>query len=99
MRDTTGNLPPMPGIFPDMMAPVVRTGSDGATLPTKRAGEAMHRHCGRKGNNRPSRRMVTSEIYSWSGASFLHAGNGLGGRLAANMLSRLDPNQHPARSW
>jgi putative SOS response-associated peptidase YedK len=29
MRDTTGNLPPMPGIFPDMMAPVVRTGSDG----------------------------------------------------------------------
>ena len=29
MRDTTGNLPPMPGIFPDMLAPIVRTGSDG----------------------------------------------------------------------
>ena len=29
MRDETGNLPPLPGIFPDMMAPVVRTGSDG----------------------------------------------------------------------
>jgi putative SOS response-associated peptidase YedK len=29
MRDTTGNLPPMPGIFPDMMAPIVRTGGDG----------------------------------------------------------------------
>jgi len=29
MRDTTGNLPPLPGIFPDMTAPVVRTGSDG----------------------------------------------------------------------
>src|SRR5262249_28564375 len=29
MRDTTGNLPPMPGIFPDMMAPIVRTGADG----------------------------------------------------------------------
>src|SRR5215472_16932833 len=29
MRDTTGNLPPMPGIFPDMMAPVVRAGTDG----------------------------------------------------------------------
>ena len=24
-----GNLPPLPGIFPDMMAPVVRTGGDG----------------------------------------------------------------------
>src|SRR5215470_18311103 len=30
MRDTTGNLPPLPGIFPDMMAPVVRNGADGA---------------------------------------------------------------------
>jgi putative SOS response-associated peptidase YedK len=28
-RDLTGNLPPLPGIFPDGMAPVVRTGSDG----------------------------------------------------------------------
>jgi putative SOS response-associated peptidase YedK len=25
MRDTTGNLPPLPGIFPDQLAPVVRT--------------------------------------------------------------------------
>jgi putative SOS response-associated peptidase YedK len=29
MRDTTGNLPPLPGIFPDTMAPVVRTAADG----------------------------------------------------------------------
>ena len=29
MRDTTGNLPPMPGIFPDYAAPIVRTGADG----------------------------------------------------------------------
>ena len=28
-RDLTGNLPPLPGIFPDGMAPVVRTGPDG----------------------------------------------------------------------
>jgi hypothetical protein len=28
-RDLTGNLPPLPGIFPDGMAPVVRTGTDG----------------------------------------------------------------------
>jgi putative SOS response-associated peptidase YedK len=28
-RDTTGNMPPLPGIFPDMMAPVVRTSRDG----------------------------------------------------------------------
>jgi putative SOS response-associated peptidase YedK len=29
MRDTTGNLPPLPGIFPDTLAPVVRTAPDG----------------------------------------------------------------------
>ena len=29
MRDTTGNLPPLPGIFPDYAAPIVRTGTDG----------------------------------------------------------------------
>ena len=30
MRDKTGNLPPMPGIFPDYPAPIVRNGDDGA---------------------------------------------------------------------
>ncbi|SDR04222.1 Putative SOS response-associated peptidase YedK [Rhizobiales bacterium GAS113] len=29
MRDGTGNMPPLPGIFPDYLAPIVRTGSDG----------------------------------------------------------------------
>jgi putative SOS response-associated peptidase YedK len=29
MRDTTGNLPAMPAIFPDMMAPIVRNTPDG----------------------------------------------------------------------
>ena len=29
MRDTTGNLPILPGIFPDYAAPIVRTGADG----------------------------------------------------------------------
>ena len=29
MRDRTGNLPPLPGIFPDYAAPVVRTAEDG----------------------------------------------------------------------
>lgn len=29
MHDRTGNLPPMPAIFPDMMAPVVRRAHDG----------------------------------------------------------------------
>ena len=29
MRDTTGNLPMLPGIFPDYAAPIVRTGGDG----------------------------------------------------------------------
>jgi putative SOS response-associated peptidase YedK len=29
MRDLTGNLPPLPAVFPDRMAPVVRTAPDG----------------------------------------------------------------------
>ena len=29
MRDTVGNLPPLPAIFPDTMAPVVHTAEDG----------------------------------------------------------------------
>ncbi len=29
-RDTTGNLPPRPGVFPDSSAPVVRNAEDGA---------------------------------------------------------------------
>jgi putative SOS response-associated peptidase YedK len=28
-HDRTGNLPVLPGIFPDQMAPIVRTGADG----------------------------------------------------------------------
>jgi putative SOS response-associated peptidase YedK len=28
MRDTTGNLPPLPGIFPDYPAPIIRNASD-----------------------------------------------------------------------
>ena len=30
MRDQTGNQPPLPSIFPDQLAPVVRTAEDGA---------------------------------------------------------------------
>ena len=29
MRDTTGNMPPLPGIFPDYVAPVVRNAPSG----------------------------------------------------------------------
>jgi hypothetical protein len=29
MRDRTGNLPPMPGVFPDYPAPIVRNAPDG----------------------------------------------------------------------
>jgi putative SOS response-associated peptidase YedK len=29
MRDRTGNLPPMPGVFPDFMAPIARNAPDG----------------------------------------------------------------------
>ena len=30
LRDTTGNLPPIPGVFPDYSAPIVRNVEDGA---------------------------------------------------------------------
>jgi putative SOS response-associated peptidase YedK len=29
MRDRTGNLPPIPGVFPDQLAPIFRGGADG----------------------------------------------------------------------
>jgi putative SOS response-associated peptidase YedK len=29
MRDIAGNVPPLPAVFPDQMAPVVRTAKDG----------------------------------------------------------------------
>ncbi|WP_210482873.1 SOS response-associated peptidase [Microvirga antarctica] len=37
-RDSTGNLPPMPGIFPDYAAPVVRNTQDGRELTMMRWG-------------------------------------------------------------
>ncbi len=38
MIDRTGNLPPMPGIFPDYAAPIVRSGPDGLELALARWG-------------------------------------------------------------
>jgi len=38
MIDRTGNLPPMPGIFPDYAAPIVREGADGRELALARWG-------------------------------------------------------------
>ena len=38
MVDRTGNLPPMPGIFPDYPAPIVRHGPDGRELVMARWG-------------------------------------------------------------
>jgi len=35
MGDTTGNLPPMPGVFPDYLAPIVRNAPDGVREMTK----------------------------------------------------------------
>ncbi len=36
MADRTGNLPPLPGIFPDYAAPIVRNGPDGRELTMAR---------------------------------------------------------------
>lgn len=38
MIDRTGNLPPMPGIFPDYAAPIVRNGNGGRELALARWG-------------------------------------------------------------
>ena len=38
MVDRTGNMPPLPGIFPDQMAPVVRSGGAGRELVMMRWG-------------------------------------------------------------
>jgi putative SOS response-associated peptidase YedK len=38
MRDRTGNLPPLPGIFPDYRAPIVRNSADGRELTMARWG-------------------------------------------------------------
>lgn len=37
------NLPPLPGVFPDQMAPVVRQAGDARELLTMRAGECRRR--------------------------------------------------------
>lgn len=50
IRDTTGNLPPLPGIFPDNPAPIVRHGEDGARelalarwgMPSRKNAAAQH---------------------------------------------------------
>ncbi len=36
MADRTGNLPPLPGIYPNTHAPIVRNGSDGRELALAR---------------------------------------------------------------
>jgi len=38
MRDMTGNLPPLPGVFPDYAAPIVRNHPDGRELTMARWG-------------------------------------------------------------
>ena len=44
MVDRTGNLPPLPGIFPDYPAPIVRSGPDGRELAMARWGMPSPRH-------------------------------------------------------
>ncbi len=36
MRDRTGNMPPLPGIYPDYAAPIVRKQPDGRELSMAR---------------------------------------------------------------
>ena len=43
MRDTTGNLPPMPGVFPDYSAPIVRNGAGWHARVRRHAGACRRR--------------------------------------------------------
>ena len=53
MRDLTGNLPPMPGVFPDYPAPVVRTAPDGVR-------ELMLARWGSRGNSAVRRSPISA---------------------------------------
>lgn len=44
MRDLTGNLPVLRGIFPDYSAPIVRNGADGRELAMARWECRRHRN-------------------------------------------------------
>jgi putative SOS response-associated peptidase YedK len=55
-RDETGNMPPLPGIFPDYMAPIVRTGTDGEReLVMARWGMPTPPKFQKEGGDRPRR--------------------------------------------
>ncbi len=41
LHDRSGNMPPLPGIFPDYSAPIVRSGEEGRELVMARWGMAM----------------------------------------------------------
>jgi putative SOS response-associated peptidase YedK len=43
LRDVAGNVPPLPDVFPDYPAPIVRTGSDGLASSPWRAGACPRR--------------------------------------------------------
>ena len=43
MIDRTGNLPPLPGIYPDYSVPIVRNGTEGRELTTARWGMSSPR--------------------------------------------------------
>jgi len=53
MRDTTGNIPPLPGIFPDYKAPIVSNAPDGTReLTMVRWGHAIVTSCADAGRNK-----------------------------------------------
>ena len=54
MRSEVGNLPPLPGVFPDYSAPIVRNGTEGRELVLARWGMPS-RFEALKGKTRPRR--------------------------------------------
>ena len=78
LRDTTGNLPPMPGIFPDYMTPIVRNALDGdrtgrrgleAATPPARRHAQDHRQGQQEGwRGMNAKRMETiGKVTAWAG--------------------------------
>ena len=50
-----GNLAPMPGVFPDYNAPIVRAGADGRELVTRTLGHALVVACADGGDQEARR--------------------------------------------
>src|SRR6266404_3694131 len=93
-RDTAGNLPPLPAIFPDQMAPIVRNDDGERELIMMRWGCRIRRSI------LASRRTSATPIRRTGGdGSGLEAGASRQCHRSANMLGRSRPKHQSGSLW